>query len=42
MDDAREAIIQGRFKEFKEKFIENYTKGKEDEWIRAEDFRKST
>ena len=42
MDDAREAIIQGRFKEFKEKFIENYTKGKENEWIRAEDFRKST
>ena len=42
MDDAREAIIEGRFKEFKEKFIENYTKGKENEWIRAEDFRKST
>ena len=41
MDNAREAIIEGRFKEFKKKFIENYTKGKENEWIKGEYYRKS-
>ncbi len=33
MDDSREAIMKGKFKEFKEEFIGNYTKGKESEWI---------
>ena len=33
MDDSREAIKEGRFKEFKDEFIKNYTQGKESEWI---------
>ena len=33
MNDSREAIKEGRFKEFKDKFIKNYTQGKESEWI---------
>ena len=35
MREAREAIIQGRFKEFKEEFIANYTQGKNSDWIKA-------
>ena len=35
MREAREAIIQGRFKEFKEEFIFNYTQGKNSDWIKA-------
>ena len=33
MNDSREAIKEGRFKEFKDEFIKNYTQGKESEWI---------
>lgn len=33
MDDAREAIKNGKFKEFKAEFISNYTQGKESDWI---------
>lgn len=32
--EAREAIIEGRYKEYKEEFIANYTQGKESEWIK--------
>ena len=34
MDNARKAIKEGRFKEYKEEFIKNYTLGKEHEWIK--------
>lgn len=34
MKEAREAILENRFKEFKEEFIKNYTMGKNSEWIR--------
>lgn len=33
MNDSREAIKEGRFKEFKDEFIKNYMQGKESEWI---------
>ena len=33
MNDSRKAIKEGRFKEFKDEFIKNYTQGKESEWI---------
>ena len=33
MNDSREAIKEGRFKEFKDEFIKDYTQGKESEWI---------
>ena len=33
MNNSREAIKEGRFKEFKDEFIKNYTQGKESEWI---------
>ena len=33
MNDSREAIKEGRCKEFKDEFIKNYTQGKESEWI---------
>ena len=33
MNDSREAIKEGRFKEFKDEFIKNYAQGKESEWI---------
>ena len=33
MNDSKEAIKEGRFKEFKDEFIKNYTQGKESEWI---------
>ncbi|MDO5089588.1 MAG: tRNA guanosine(34) transglycosylase Tgt [Leptotrichiaceae bacterium] len=33
MQDTRKAILEGNFKEFKEEFVKNYTKGKESEWI---------
>lgn len=33
MKDAREAIIDGRFKEYKEEFMKNYSQGKESTWI---------
>ena len=33
MNDSREAIKEGRFKEFKDQFVKNYTQGKESEWI---------
>ena len=33
MNDSREAIKEGRFKEFKDEFIKNYTQGKASEWI---------
>lgn len=32
--NARQAIIEGRFKEFKEEFIKNYTQGKDSDWIK--------
>lgn len=32
--NARQAIIEGRFKEFKEEFIRNYTQGKNSDWIK--------
>lgn len=32
--EARQAIIEGRYKEYKEEFIANYTQGKESEWIK--------
>ena len=34
MENAQKAISEGRFKEFKKEFIENYTMGKKSEWIR--------
>jgi tRNA-guanine transglycosylase len=34
MNDARQAIIEKRFKEFKEEFEKNYNMGKESEWIK--------
>ena len=34
MDNAREAIIDGRFKEYKEEVLKNYAMGKESEWIK--------
>ncbi|WP_156299723.1 tRNA guanosine(34) transglycosylase Tgt [Streptobacillus canis] len=40
MKEARQAILDGRFKEFKEEFISNYTQGKQSEWIKPKDIRK--
>ncbi len=40
MKEARQAILEGRFKEFKKEFIKNYTQGKNSEWIRPKDIRK--
>ena len=34
MKKARKAIEEGRFKEFKEEFISNYTQGKKSEWLK--------
>lgn len=34
MKEARKAIEEGRFKEFKEEFIRNYTQGKNSDWIK--------
>ena len=34
MDNARRAIKEGKFKEYKKEFIKNYTSGKEHEWIK--------
>ncbi len=34
MKEARKAIEEGRFKEFKEEFISNYTQGKKSEWLK--------
>ena len=34
MKKARKAIEEGRFKEFKEEFIRNYTQGKNSDWIK--------
>lgn len=34
--DAREAIKEGRFKEFKEEFIQNYTQGRDSDWIKPQ------
>ena len=34
MDNARRAIKERKFKEYKEEFIKNYTSGKEHEWIK--------
>ena len=34
MNDARQAIIEKRFKEFKEEFEKNYNMGKESEWLK--------
>lgn len=34
MDNARKAIKEEKFKEYKEEFIKNYTLGKEHEWIK--------
>lgn len=34
MEDARNAILEKRFKEFKEEFIKNYTMGKDSKWIK--------
>lgn len=35
MKESRKAIIEGRFKEFKEEFIQNYNMGKSSEWIKG-------
>lgn len=35
MNEARVAIEENRFKEFKEEFIKNYTMGENSEWIQA-------
>lgn len=32
--ESRKAIMEGRFKEFKEEFINNYTQGENSEWIK--------
>ncbi|NYV27418.1 tRNA guanosine(34) transglycosylase Tgt [Streptobacillus felis] len=40
MKDARQAILEGRFKEFKQEFISNYNQGKNSEWIKPKDIRK--
>ena len=34
MKNAREAILEDRFTEFKEEFIKNYNMGKESDWIK--------
>ena len=34
MKNAREAILEDRFVEFKEEFIRNYNMGKNSEWIK--------
>ncbi|MGP1494405.1 MAG: tRNA guanosine(34) transglycosylase Tgt [Streptobacillus sp.] len=34
MKEARKAIEEGKFKEFKEEFIRNYTQGKNSDWIK--------
>ena len=34
MKEARKSIEEGRFKEFKEEFIRNYTQGKNSDWIK--------
>ncbi len=34
MNDSRNAIIDSKFKEYKEEFISNYVKGKESDWIK--------
>ena len=34
MKEARKAIEEGIFKEFKEEFIRNYTQGKNSDWIK--------
>ena len=34
MKNAREAILEDRFTEFKEEFIRNYNMGKESDWIK--------
>jgi len=36
MNGARDAIIEGKFNEYKENFINNYTQGKESEWIKPQ------
>jgi len=36
MNRARDAIIEGKFNEYKENFINNYTQGKESEWIKPQ------
>lgn len=35
MKEARQAIIENRFKAFKEEFIRNYTMGEKSDWIKA-------
>lgn len=35
MKDARKAIIEGRFKAFKDEFISNYSMGKKSDWIQG-------
>ena len=34
MKDARKAILEDRFKEFKDEFLKNYNMGKQSEWIK--------
>lgn len=36
-NEARTAILENRFKEFKEEFIRNYTQGEKSEWIRVKE-----
>lgn len=33
MKNARKAIIDGNFKEYKDEFIKNYQMGKKSEWL---------
>lgn len=40
MKNARKAILEGKFKEYKEEFIKNYSMGKESEWIKPKRFEK--
>ncbi|VWL85756.1 tRNA guanosine(34) transglycosylase Tgt [Oceanivirga miroungae] len=37
MNEARQAIEENRFKEFKEEFIKNYTQGEKSEWIKPQE-----
>lgn len=39
MNEARQAIKENRFKEFKKEFIDNYTQGENSEWIRAKEIK---
>lgn len=40
MKNARKAILENKFKEFKEEFLKNYNLGKDSEWIKPQKIKK--